>query len=1087
MDHLQPSARQKELERAWNARKGHVPQISISDDSHHVTEAIGSYYGDSNSEDSRHNDRPLSFISSPKGGESIQTSASRDKRQGSYFDNRRASPPRRTGSGERVPQHSRSPGERASQQPRSPGSPGSPGSPTSPTDNGRSRSLKRMSSLGRDDINNNGGSNGGGSGQATPPPLSRHGSSETAVQHFPLNDIDYESSPAAVAQELSNLQAIRRMSMNVDMADPDLPSFGGGFAGAPTNAPAHGEDDDDDASRLFWVPARLHPELAPKEFKTFVEERVDQIRRSSGDSDTLSTEGLDRSGSGASGGSSLRRKKSMLSRQIDTKGSYQDGAERLERKRSKGMQLEGQAEVSLHELEDLANDPAQLMRRMSLDTARTSHDSGVEVPPSGDLPILPPVGQSLKRSTRTTYRRGSLRKGERVPFSKRAMGHARGSEQESAEMASAETPTVPGADEPIMGLTRVQTEPTPAPGTGHDNFSRPSTAKRRPGLGVSQSSEDLARSSTTEGDRISSESLSASFEEERAAASRQQQSQPQASQQHPYQFPERRSSNEQHARGGQSHQDDQQQQQQQQSEPQQPQQQTQRQPQQRQFHSRIASQGRTTAQLPGYNNTNPLPHIIETLPDGSIKPATQQQQQHYPERKSSHEASRPMQRGGAHMRPVPGRERNAQTSLDDISGHPSPLPGSGNMGTDALTMVPTFGEEKKAEKNSRKSSWKWILGSDDEDKGSKKGKESKESKDEETSSTKSKASKLSKASDKSRLDLLQTSIDGGTSSRGRESLVLDRDSVKLDEERKKESSRKFSSDSSRSKDKDKEKDGKESSGKDTSILSAIFGGGKKKTSEGDLKDKKRKHLHERTHSPEAPARVLKPDIDYNWTRFSILEERAIYRMAHMKLANPRRALYSQVLLSNFMYSYLAKVQMMHPQMQIPGGNKGGANGKGGGQQRKEEQPAEYSQYQRWQEQQSRQDSSGPHSSSSYQQHHNSHSAYDSYDTDQSSPGGSDHAYASHDGSSGDNYYSSPSSRPSCSYSNPAAQQRANGIMTGTSPSGGDATTATTTSGGYSVSSTHDYLGYPKDTSKMGGGSSGGGGLWDESEREEELW
>jgi hypothetical protein len=48
-----------------------------------------------------------------------------------------------------------------------------------------------------------------------------------------------------------------------------------------------------------------------------------------------------------------------------------------------------------------------------------------------------------------------------------------------------------------------------------------------------------------------------------------------------------------------------------------------------------------------------------------------------------------------------------------------------------------------------------------------------------------------------------------------------------------------------------------------------------------------------------------------------LEERAIYRMAHMKLANPRRPLHSQVLLSNFMYSYLAKVQMYHPQSQAP--------------------------------------------------------------------------------------------------------------------------------------------------------------------------
>src|SRR5437763_2333671 len=37
--------------------------------------------------------------------------------------------------------------------------------------------------------------------------------SDAATSPFPLNDIDYESSPAAVAQELSNLQALRRMSM----------------------------------------------------------------------------------------------------------------------------------------------------------------------------------------------------------------------------------------------------------------------------------------------------------------------------------------------------------------------------------------------------------------------------------------------------------------------------------------------------------------------------------------------------------------------------------------------------------------------------------------------------------------------------------------------------------------------------------------------------------------------------------------------------------------------------------------------------------------------------------------------------------
>ena len=93
-------------------------------------------------------------------------------------------------------------------------------------------------------------------------------------------------------------------------------------------------------------------------------------------------------------------------------------------------------------------------------------------------------------------------------------------------------------------------------------------------------------------------------------------------------------------------------------------------------------------------------------------------------------------------------------------------------------------------------------------------------------------------------------------------------------------------------------------------------------------------------------------------------------MAHIKLANPRRELYSQVLLSNFMYSYLAKVQQMHPQIQI--GNSKQAK-LAVAQQKKEQQqqqqlaqqqqqqqlqqqqqqpppqPEEFSQYQRYQQ------------------------------------------------------------------------------------------------------------------------------------------
>jgi hypothetical protein len=222
-------------------------------------------------------------------------------------------------------------------------------------------------------------------------------------------------------------------------------------------------------------------------------------------------------------------------------------------------------------------------------------------------------------------------------------------------------------------------------------------------------------------------------------------------------------------------------------------------------------------------------------------------------------------------------------------------------------------EQKKKEDGSKKSGWGWLRSKDDKDQ-------------EKPDKPKSKIVKNNQ-SDNTRLDVLQTSIDGP---KGRESLVMDRDTLKLEEERKKESQRK-SSDSSGKKEKE-------------SLFSSLFGG---KKSKGD-KDGAKKTLRDRL-SPEPTARELKPDIDYNWTRFSILEERAIYRMAHFKLANPRRALYSQVLLSNFMYSYLAKVQQMHPQMNLPTSAKQQRKQKQEQNQQQQQQPDEYTQYQRYQQ------------------------------------------------------------------------------------------------------------------------------------------
>lgn len=69
----------------------------------------------------------------------------------------------------------------------------------------------------------------------------------------------------------------------------------------------------DDPFHLFWVPAGLHPEIAPQEFRAFLKEHA-RSPNSDGTSSDRST-----SPSSLSTSSSLGRKKSMLSRQYKPK------------------------------------------------------------------------------------------------------------------------------------------------------------------------------------------------------------------------------------------------------------------------------------------------------------------------------------------------------------------------------------------------------------------------------------------------------------------------------------------------------------------------------------------------------------------------------------------------------------------------------------------------------------------------------------------------------------------------------------------------------------------------------------------------
>ena len=689
--------------------------------------------------------------------------------------------------------------------------------------------------------------------------IPQRSNSDTANARFPLNDLDYESDPAAVAQELSNLQALRRMSMDVNAAgDPDLPSFNSSF-GIPSTAPT-GSADEDDRARLFWVPARIHPELAPTEFKTFLDSRVNSIKRRSEDR-SLSPDSLQREGSG--GG--LRRKKSMLSRQIDNSGGkgadgYTDGAERLDRKRSlSGAETLSPGMSNLQDLEALVSDPEQGRQRLSIDT-------GLSAGTAEPVLATNPTGGALRRSTRTAYGRGSIRKGERVPFPKRG-AKSTATDGEESPMSSPVAPMKDG-----FGLTRVQTEPLPTTDRITGNFSRPGRPVRV-----------LAPKSTTD------EPHHEMRNPPPAPASREKPSAIHAP---------------------------------------------------KHFVSQIASNGRKLESP--FAHAKVVPHIIETPPSDEI--SARLKQGALPERISSHDPPPPLPSQGSlaigsssargPVRPAQGRQsQNDKTNqtLKDMAAHPSPLPGNSTR-TDSLSFIPTLTEDKKTDgkkskekkdkeavDGTRKSSWSWgaLLGNEEKEK------EKEKKREDETKKARSKLGKPpEKSHDNTRLDLLQTTMEG---SRGRESLVLDRGDLKLEEERKKESSRKSSG-----------SDGKRE--KDPGLFSTLFGGKKKNEREAIGKKQVSRNL-----SPDPPQRVLKPDIDYNWTRFSILEERAIYRMAHIKLANPRRALHSQVLLSNFMYSYLAKVQQMHPQIQIP---QSAAQKQ---QQRKADQPEEFYQYQKYQE------------------------------------------------------------------------------------------------------------------------------------------
>ncbi|KAF7430792.1 hypothetical protein PC9H_006503 [Pleurotus ostreatus] len=208
--------------------------------------------------------------------------------------------------------------------------------------------------------------------------------------------------------------------------------------GSAGDAPANHSHLTDDPFHLFWVPASLHPEIAPAEFRAFLKEHA---RTADGSEGTL-----ERSASTSSTLSGLSRKKSMLSRQY-TPAEHDDAEEEdkilpLKRNRSTAMGNRGpQLTIKdLQKLEELAeeasssDDPSKLrnMLRRSLSlnispTAMDQMDNMPDMPDEADAPIIvPPPGQILRRAARTKIRKPGLPGdggGHRFGSSRRGVPH----------------------------------------------------------------------------------------------------------------------------------------------------------------------------------------------------------------------------------------------------------------------------------------------------------------------------------------------------------------------------------------------------------------------------------------------------------------------------------------------------------------------------------------------------------------------------------------------------------------------------------------------------------------------------------------
>ncbi|KAF7794443.1 hypothetical protein EIP86_005577 [Pleurotus ostreatoroseus] len=254
-----------------------------------------------------------------------------------------------------------------------------------------------------------------------------------------------QPSELEILREVETLRDIKRRStVQSGVLDPDLPDVSSDSSSSSaywdnSSSSSHGEGSDENASfaddpfHLFWVPARLHPEIAPAEFKEFLKEHA------------RDGPALGRSNSVGVGG--LGRKKSMLSRQYTPSEKDEVEDEKVvpvRRNRSVYQNQGPQLTIKdLQKLEELADEASEshdssklrsvLRRSLSLNISPSVIDKMDDVPDMGDdadAPIIVPrPGQILRRAARTKIRKPGTGEG---PHKFQSMRSRRGSGTRSA-------------------------------------------------------------------------------------------------------------------------------------------------------------------------------------------------------------------------------------------------------------------------------------------------------------------------------------------------------------------------------------------------------------------------------------------------------------------------------------------------------------------------------------------------------------------------------------------------------------------------------------------------------------------------------